>query len=106
MKAAKDLVAGVVGLGIIGGGVASSLANSGRKTVVYNRTPGKYAKYKGCPPEEPSLKDVAEKADIIMIAVFDYAQCETVLLSEDGLLANAHEGTVIVLQRRSGEVSR
>lgn len=97
MKEAKDLVAGVVGLGIIGGGVASSLANSGRKTVVYNRTPGKYKKYKGCPPEEPTVKDVAEKADIIMIAVFDYAQCEAVLLGEDGLLANAHEGTVIVL---------
>jgi len=97
MKEAKDLVAGVVGLGIIGGGVATSLANSGRKTVVYNRTPGKYKKYPGCPPEEESLKALAEKADIIMIAVFDYDQCETVLLGEDGLLDNAHEGTVIVL---------
>ena len=97
MKEAKDLVAGVVGLGIIGGGVATSLANSGRKMVVFNRTKGKYQKYKGCPPEEATLKDLAEKADIIMISVFDYPQCEAVLFGEEGILENAHEGTVIVL---------
>lgn len=97
MKEAKDLVAGVVGLGIIGGGVATSLANSGRKTAVYNRTPGKYKNHPGCPPEEESLKALAEKADIIMVSVFDYAQCETVILGEGGLLENAKDGMVIVL---------
>lgn len=97
MKDAKDLVAGVVGLGSIGGGVATSLANSGRKTVVYNRTAGKYKNHPGCPPEEESLKALAEKADIIMVSVFDYPQCLEVLDGPDGLLANAHEGTVIVL---------
>lgn len=97
MKEAKDLVAGVVGLGIIGGGVATSLANSGRKMVVYNRTPGKYKNYPGCPPEVEDLKTVAQQADIIMISVFDYPQCETVILGEGGLLENAHDGMVIVL---------
>lgn len=97
MKEANELVAGVVGLGIIGGGVATSLANSGRKTVVYNRTPGKYKQHPGCPPEEESAKAVAEKADIIMMAPFDYAQCEDILFSENGLLAGAHEGMVVVM---------
>lgn len=97
MKEAKDLIAGVIGLGIIGGGVASSLANSGRKTYVYNRTPGKYKNHPGCPPEEESAKAVAEKADIIMMAPFDYAQCEDILFGENGVLAAAHEGMVVVM---------
>mgnify|MGYP002627491012 CR=1 FL=1 len=65
MKDAKDLVAGVVGLGSIGGGVATSLANSGRKTVVYNRTAGKYKNHPGCPPEEESLKALAEQYGLL-----------------------------------------
>ncbi len=97
MKEAMELVAGVVGLGSIGGGVASSLANSGRKTVVYDCIAEKYKEFPGCPPQEESAKKVAELADIIMVAVFDYAQCETVIFGENGLAEGAHEGMVIVL---------
>lgn len=97
MKLANDLIAGVVGLGNIGGGVATSLANRGRKTVVYDCIPDKYKEYKNCPPSLGSAKEVAEIADIIMVAVFNYAQCESVIFGENGLAEGAHEGMVIVL---------
>lgn len=97
MKEAKDLVAGVVGLGSIGGGVATSLANRGRKTVVYDCIAEKYKEFRGCPPQEASAKRVAELADVIMVAVFDYAQCEAVIFGENGLAEGRHEGMVIVL---------
>lgn len=97
MKEARDLVAGVVGLGGIGGGVATSLVNSGRKCVVYDCAADKYKEYKGCPPQVESAKKVAELADIIMVAVFNYEQCEEVIFGENGLAEGAHEGMVVVL---------
>lgn len=97
MKEGKDLIAGVVGLGSIGGGVASSLANSGRKMVVFDCVPEKYKEFKGCPPQEDSARKVAELADIIMVAVFNYEQCEQVIFGEGGLAEGAHDGMVVVL---------
>ncbi len=97
MKDGKDLVAGVVGLGSIGGGVAVSLGNRGRKTVVFDVVPDKYKELKGCPPQEESAREVARKADIIMVAVFDYDQCRQVIFGKDGLAQGTHEGMVVVL---------
>lgn len=97
MKKANELIAGVVGLGNIGGGVATSLANRGRKTVVYDCIPDKYKEFKNCPPPLESAREVAKQADIIMVAVFNYEQCESVIFGKDGLAEGAHEGMVIVL---------
>ncbi len=95
MKETRDLIAGVVGLGMIGGGVAASLARSGRTQFVYNRTPGKHKNFPGVPAELATPRDVAERADVIMIAVFNYEQCRMVITGENGLLEGAHEGMVI-----------
>ena len=97
MKKGKDLVAGVVGLGSIGGGVAVSLGSRGRKMAVFDAVPDKYKELKGCPPQEETARDVAGKADIIMVAVFDYDQCRQVIFGKDGLAEGAHEGMVVVL---------
>ena len=97
MKKGKDLVAGVVGLGSIGGGVAVSLGSRGRKMAVFDAVPDKYKELKGCPPQEETARDVAGKADIIMVAVFDYDQCRQVIFGKDGLVEGAHEGMVVVL---------
>ena len=85
MKKGKDLVAVVVGLGSIGGGVAVSLGSRGRKMAVFDAVPDKYKELKGCPPQEETARDVAGKADIIMVAVFDYDQCRQVIFGKDGL---------------------
>lgn len=98
MEEEKTLRAGVIGIGMIGGGVATSLKNSGHTaTAVWNRSPDKYKRHKGCKNNQAaSPAEVAEKCDIIMMALFDAAQTKDVLTREDGVLSMAHEGMVIV----------
>lgn len=97
MKEAKGLKAGVVGLGMIGGGVAASLVNRGRIPFVYDVIPDAYTKHSGVPPQLASPADVAEASDIIMLAVFNAEQATVALTGENGLLSKAHEGMVVVL---------
>lgn len=94
----EELRAGVIGLGMIGGGVAVSLRNSGHKaTRVWNRSPEKYKRYKGCKNNQAeNPKEVAENCDVIMMALFDAEQTKSILTREDGVLAGAHEGLVVV----------
>ena len=96
MKAAKELRAGVVGLGHIGGGVATSLANRGRAiTASYDVVPDLWKKHPGAAEQSATPAEVAAKADVIMIAVWDYNQCLEVIAGENGLLSNAHEDMVL-----------
>ena len=97
MKMAKDLRAGVVGLGAIGGGVAASLVNSGRIPVVYDIIPDAYAKHAGVPTQLDSAAEVAKASDVVMLATFNAEQAIESLTGEGGLLSGAHEGLVIVL---------
>lgn len=97
MRDPKDLRAGVVGLGTIGGGVAASLVNSGRIPAVYDIIPDAYAKHTGVPAQLETLAEVAEASDIIMIAVFNAEQAKESLVGENSILSRAHEDMVIVL---------
>ena len=94
----KVLRAGVIGLGMIGGGVAESLRNTKHTaTAVYDAFPEQYKKHKGCKNQVASPAEVAENADVIMIAVFDAKQAKDVLAGENGLLSKAHEDMAVVL---------
>lgn len=95
MEQTNEMRAGVVCLGIIGGGVAASLAASGRTPVVYNRTPDIYKKYAGVPPQVSSPAEVAKSSDVIMMAPFDYRTCELLLRGEEGILSEAREGMIV-----------
>lgn len=89
--------AGVIGLGMIGGGVAVSLARSGRIPVVYDIRPDAADDLLGVPPVAASPVDVARDSDVVLVAVVDAAQARTVLCADDGVLAGAHPGLVVVL---------
>lgn len=95
---ADKSIAGVVGLGMIGGGVAVSLAASGRTPVVYDIRPDAAGKLDGVPAPLASPAEVARAADVVMVAVVDAAQARTVITGPDGLLSAAHPGLIIVLQ--------
>ncbi len=97
MKNEKELKAGVVGLGLIGGGIATSLVNSGRIPAVFDIIPDAYKKHANVPAQLGSCADVAEKSDVIMVAVFNAEQVKEVLTGENGLLSRSHEGMVVVL---------
>jgi len=87
----------VVGLGMIGGGVAVSLARSGRVPAVFDIRPDAADKLSGVPPTLASAAEVARVSDVVMIAVVDADQARTVLAGEDGLLSSAHPGSIVVL---------
>nr|WP_145492655.1 MULTISPECIES: NAD(P)-binding domain-containing protein [Streptomyces] len=89
--------AGVVGLGMIGGGVAVSLARSGRVPAVYDIRPDASADLAGVPGPLDSPAQVAEASDIVMVAVVNADQAREVIGGEKGLLSAAHPGLTIVL---------
>lgn len=92
------LRAGVIGLGMIGGGVAVSLAKSGRApSAVYDVRPGVADKLEGVPTQVASPADVARVSDVVLLAVLDANQAREVIAGSGGLLEQAHEGLTIVL---------
>ncbi|MFF7146407.1 MULTISPECIES: NAD(P)-binding domain-containing protein [Streptomyces] len=93
-----ELRAGVVGLGMIGGGVAVSLARRGRTPVVHDIRPDASAHLTGVPEPLGSPAEVARSSDVVMVAVVNGDQAREVIGGKDGLLSAARPGLVIVLQ--------
>ncbi|GAA3573734.1 hypothetical protein GCM10022222_67660 [Amycolatopsis ultiminotia] len=89
--------AGVIGLGMIGGGVAVSLARSGQAPAVYDIRPEAADGLAGVPEPLGSPAEVARASDVVLIAVVDADQARQVLSGKDGVLAGAHPDLVVVL---------
>lgn len=89
--------AGVIGLGMIGGGVAVSLARRGRIPMVYDIRSDAADGLPGVPAPAASPADVARASDVVLVAVVDADQARTVLCADDGVLAGAHPGLIVVL---------
>lgn len=94
----EKLRAGVVGLGMIGGGVAVSLARRGRTPVVHDIRPDASSHLAGVPQLLGSPAEVARSSDVVMVAVVTADQAREVIGGRDGLLSAARPGLVIVLQ--------
>jgi 3-hydroxyisobutyrate dehydrogenase len=96
MTAAKTRVA-VLGLGTMGGGMARRLSGAGFPLAVYNRTPGKAA---GLAAEGAKVaatpREAAEQAEIIVSMLADDRASRGVWLGEQGALAGASRGSVLV----------
>ena len=87
--------AGVIGLGMIGGGVAVSLARSGHPAVaVHDVRPDAADGLEGVPACVASPAEVAEAADVVLVAVVDADQARSVL---ESLLPSARPGATVVL---------
>src|SRR5262245_9003764 len=90
-------VAGVVGLGAIGGHVARALARAGRRVVGFDVREQAFAEF----PEAEragSPREVAEAADVVLVAVYDDDQLRHVLTGPSGILeAEAAPAAVCVL---------
>jgi 3-hydroxyisobutyrate dehydrogenase-like beta-hydroxyacid dehydrogenase len=89
--------AGVIGLGMIGGGVAVSLARRGRIPAVYDIRPDAADGLAGVPAPLGSPAEVARVSDVVLVAVVNADQARTVLSDADGVLSGAHPGLVVVL---------
>lgn len=95
--ARPPLTAGVVGLGMIGGGVAVSLARSGLIPAVHDVRPEAADGLAGIPDSLASPAEVAEVSDVVMVAVVDADQARAVVTGPDGLLAGGRRGGIVVL---------
>lgn len=87
-----------VGLGVMGYPMAGYLAKAGHDTVVFNRTAAKagqwVAEYGGSSAATP--RAAATGADIVFCCVGNDDDVREVVLGEDGILAGAGDGAVIV----------
>jgi 3-hydroxyisobutyrate dehydrogenase-like beta-hydroxyacid dehydrogenase/alkylhydroperoxidase/carboxymuconolactone decarboxylase family protein YurZ len=95
--AGAGLTAGVIGLGMIGGGVASNLARVGIPSTVFDVREGASERLEGVGPQVPTPAAVAQASDVVMIAVVNAAQAHEALIGDDGLLTAGREGLVVVL---------
>jgi 3-hydroxyisobutyrate dehydrogenase-like beta-hydroxyacid dehydrogenase len=96
-KSTETPRAGVVGLGMIGGGVAVSLARRGRIPAVHDIRPDAVKNLAGVPEQLSSAAEVARASDVVLVAVVDADQARTVLAGENGLLAGARPGLIVAL---------
>jgi 3-hydroxyisobutyrate dehydrogenase len=86
----------VLGLGIMGRGMAENLIAKGFKVAVYNRNPAKAEPFKGRARIAATPAEAARDADIIVAIVTDDDASRSVWLGDGGALAAAKPGAVIV----------
>ena len=93
---AKDRV-GFIGLGVMGKPMARNLIEAGHELVLYSRTRAsveEVAEDGGTAAGSP--REVAEQSDVTILMLPDSPQVREVLDGDDGLLAGAREGSLIV----------
>ena len=87
---------GVVGLGMLGNAVALRLINSGFRVTAYNRTNKKTDELKqrgGDIVATPKM--VAEKSDLVIIAVKDADAVRQISFKDGGIVDGSHSGLVV-----------
>jgi 3-hydroxyisobutyrate dehydrogenase len=89
--------AGVIGLGVIGSGVALCLARAGLLGAVYDVRKDASEGLQGVPALAPSAAEVARQCDVVLIAVIDAKQTIDVLSGPGGILSQARPGLDVVL---------
>lgn len=96
MKNQKEKI-GFIGLGIMGKPMAHHLLEAGYELNVYNRSQPAIDELaaKGAKPAA-SAKEVAEKSDVVITMLPDTPDVETVVLGENGVLAGAHNGLLLI----------
>ncbi|MEC3653823.1 NAD(P)-dependent oxidoreductase [Bacillus siamensis] len=88
---------GFIGLGVMGNSMASHILEAGYPVLVYTRTKQKAEEIlnKGAGWQE-TVKDLSEKADIIITMVGYPSDVEEIYLGENGILRHAKEGAFVI----------
>ena len=88
---------GFIGLGVMGNSMASHILKAGYPVLVYTRTKQKAEEIlnKGAVWQE-TVKDLSEKADIIITMVGYPSDVEEIYLGENGILRHAKEGAFVI----------
>src|SRR4051794_864705 len=93
---AKDRV-GFIGLGVMGKPMARNLIEAGHELVLYSRTRASVDEVAGdSATAAGSPREVAENADLVILMLPDSPQVRDVLDGDDGVLAGAREGSLVI----------
>lgn len=88
---------GFIGLGIMGAPMAGHLMKAGHKVVAFDVVPAAIERVVGMGATAgASPKDVAAKSEVVISMVPDSPDVEKVYLGEDGVLAGAKSGTLLL----------
>ena len=88
---------GVVGLGIMGSGMAANLLAAGLPLHVYNRTAAKAEALAAAGAVVASSpRAVAQACDVVLVCVSDTPDVESVLFGPDGVAAGAASGALVI----------
>ena len=88
---------GLIGVGIIGSGIAKNLLKSGFELVIYNRTKASadnLIKYGAIVVNSPS--EVVTKAEVIITCLLDSKVVESIITDKDGILDVIRHGQIII----------
>ncbi len=88
---------GVVGLGDMGGGIASSLVASGATVTVCDVREEATAPFREGARVAATPAALAAATDVVLVVVFSDAQVRAVLEGPEGVFAGAGEGSVVVI---------
>jgi 3-hydroxyisobutyrate dehydrogenase len=94
---ATTLRVGVIGLGLMGNGMAASLLRAGFPLAVWNRSPDKTAAAValGARPAA-SIKQLASESDVAIIMVSDDGAVREVVHTDHGILAGSRTGLIVI----------
>lgn len=88
---------GFIGLGIMGKPMARNLIKAGYSLVVHNRSRGPMEELAADGAQTaPSAKETAATADVVITMLPNSPDVERVMLGEDGVLAGARPGTIVI----------
>ena len=96
METQKEKI-GFIGLGIMGKPMVRNLLKADYLPVVYNRSQASIDEMtsEGAIPAA-SAKEVTEKSDVVITMLPDTPDVESVIFAENGILAGAHEGLLLI----------
>jgi 2-hydroxy-3-oxopropionate reductase len=88
---------GFIGLGVMGDPMARNLLEAEHQLVVHNRSPEPVEALAEAGAEAASSpREVAERADVVITMLPDSPAVEAVVFGEDGVLAGASEGDLLI----------
>ena len=88
---------GFIGLGDIGLPIAKTLLTGGIDLTVHNRSQGKVdEKVALCASRASSPAEITLATDLVLTCLPDVGTVEEIFLGDDGIVANAREGQILV----------
>lgn len=86
-----------IGLGVMGREMARNLLDAGHEVTVWNRSPGPARDLEAAGAvAAASPAEAARSADVVLACLLDGPVVDQVLLGDDGVLAGARPGTIVI----------